>query len=294
MKRFISLFVILGLFVSVHAISPYLLIGNLSGNISSVKTDLVQALQANGFDVIGTYNPSNNSDFRVIVYTNDALINICKKIEDRGMLAAALKIGIRNHKGKIQVTMLNPEYLFYAYLRDGMERSEIKTGAMKIDNQAKTAMKTIASQMEPFGGDVEKNDLKKYKYMMGMPKFDSPVELKEFSSFSKGVQTISKNLNAKKGHTVKVYEIIDEQKQVAVFGVGLLDPDKGEAHFLSIIGEKNIAAMPYEIILQGDKASILHGRYRFASHWPTLTMGTFTKIMSSPGDVEEFLRDLTE
>ncbi len=76
--------------------------------------------------------------------------------------------------------------------------------------------------------------------------------------------------------------------------MGLLDPDKGEAHFLSIIGEKHIAAMPYEIIVRGNKAIILHGRYRFASHWPELTMGTFTKIMSSPGDVEEFLKGLTE
>ena len=52
--------------------------------------------------------------------------------------------------------------------------------------------------------------------------------------------------------------------------------------------------MPYEIILQGNKATMLHGRYRLALHWPELTMGTFMKIMSTPGDTEDTLEALCE
>ena len=52
--------------------------------------------------------------------------------------------------------------------------------------------------------------------------------------------------------------------------------------------------MPYEIILQGKTASILHGRYRIALHWPELTMGTFMKIMSTPGDIKNTMQGLTE
>jgi len=37
-----------------------------------------------------------------------------------------------------------------------------------------------------------------------------------------------------------------------------------------------------------------HGRYRIALHWPDLTMGTCTKIMSTPGDIEAALRGLTK
>ena len=76
--------------------------------------------------------------------------------------------------------------------------------------------------------------------------------------------------------------------------MGFHDEKKGESRFLSIIGEKHIAAMPYEVILQGNVATILHGRFRFALYWPELTMGTFTKIMSTPGDVEKFLKGLVE
>jgi len=190
--------------------------------------------------------------------------------------------------------MLNPEYLFYAYMRDKMDDAGRESKMLAISSQAVAAMKKIGTDMTPFGGDLSKKELKDYKYMVGMPKFDDPVLLKEFESFQKGLNTITKNLEAGKGNTVKVYGITDPGNEIAIIGVGLLDPDKGEGHFLPIIGEENIAAMPYEIVLNGNKATILHGRFRFASHWPELTMGTFTKIMSSPGDVEEMLKGLTE
>jgi len=121
-----------------------------------------------------------------------------------------------------------------------------------------------------------------------------PVELNEFSSFEQGVKTIQNNLAAKKGNTVKVYELIFKDKQIAVFGIGLLDPEEGEAAFLPTIGEDHVAAMPYEIILQGDEATMLHGKYRFALLWPELSMGTFMKIVSTPGNVEDFMEELTE
>jgi hypothetical protein len=39
---------------------------------------------------------------------------------------------------------------------------------------------------------------------------------------------------------------------------------------------------------------MLHGRFRIALHWPELTMGTFMKIMSTPGNIEEFMEGITE
>lgn len=279
---------------SLFAIAPYYLVADVEGDLSTVESNIASALEAQGFSVIGKYNPESKSDKLVLVYSSQNLQNICSKVSDRGMLAAALKIGIWERQGKIRVTMLNPAYLFLAYLREDAEQGAMKGALEKINASAIAAMKTIGTTMKPFGGDLEKKKLMEYKYMMGMPKFDAPVELNEFSSFKSAVATINANLAKKKGASLKVYEIIDEEKEIAVFGVGFLDKEKGEGHFLPIIGEKHIAAMPYEIIVQGKQATMLHGRFRFASHWPELTMGTFTKIMSSPGDVEDFMRALTE
>jgi len=279
---------------TLQAISPYYLVADVSGDLKTVETSVINALEAEGFSIIGKYSPANNGDQRVIVYSSPELQQLCGTVDDRGLMAAALKVAIWNRDGKVRVTMLNPEYLFYVYLRDEMDKSSLNSGLMKIHAKASAALKTIGTTMKPFGGDLEKKDLKKYKYMMGMPKFDAPVELREFDSFQQGLNTIQMNLSQKVGSTVKVFEIVNEENQTALFGVGLMDKEEGEAHFLPIVGEKQIAAMPYEIMLQGNTATILHGRFRFASHWPELTMGTFTKIMSSPGDVKDFLKALTE
>jgi hypothetical protein len=95
-----------------------------------------------------------------------------------------------------------------------------------------------------------------------------------------------------KGSTKLVYQLKFSGDQIAVYGVALLDATTGEGHFLPIIDNSHLAAMPYEIILQGKTATILHGRYRLAVHWPELTMGTFMKIMSTPGEIEDTLKAL--
>jgi len=79
-----------------------------------------------------------------------------------------------------------------------------------------------------------------------------------------------------------------------VIGIALMDKENGEAKFLPIIGEENIAAMPYEIILQNNTVTMLPGRYRIALNWPDLSMGTFMKIMSTPNDIKDMMKSLTE
>jgi hypothetical protein len=42
----------------------------------------------------------------------------------------------------------------------------------------------------------------------------------------------------------------------------------------------------------GNEVHMLHGRYRIALSFPDLTMGTFGKIMSTPGNIEELLEQV--
>lgn len=286
----IGMFMVMGsLFVS--GISPYLRIADLTGSMDDATEKAISVLSDEGYEIIGKYQPGRDPDHYVVVFTNEKIKTLCKRSEDRGMLAAAMKVGFQREEGKINVTLLNPEYLFYAYFRDKMNEPSFKSSALGISSEIKSSMKGVGTTMQPFGGDLSIKDLIKYHYMVGMPHFDDPVKLTEFDSFKYGLTTIQKNLTAN-SNTLKVYEIIDKQNNIAVFGVGLPDKEEGEAHFLPIIGESHVAAMPYEIILQNKKATMLHGRYRFALHWPELTMKTFTKIMSSPGDVEDAMKAL--
>ncbi|MCF8367523.1 MAG: hypothetical protein K9G76_00680 [Bacteroidales bacterium] len=284
-------FLCLSLFAQ-DKIPPYFKVGSTDATLAKTTDAVVAALENNGFEVIGSYNPEGKDGFKVIAYTNTKLQNIVLNAKDRGIMAGILKIGIREKDDLTIISMLNPTYLFYAYLGDDADKYLKELEAVSKD--AKNAMKSFGSELTGFGGEEKPDDLKDYHYMAFMPYFDDPVELNKFSSFEEGLKIIRKNLEMKKGNTLKVYELVREDKKMAVFGVGLLDKEEGEAHFLPIIGEDNIAAMPYEIVLMDNEASMLHGKYRFALHWPELSMSQFMKIMSTPGDVEKFLEALTQ
>ena len=272
-------------------IPPYYNGGNISGGIDAVSKTVISAVKAKGFEVIGNYKPKGSKYLRVIVFTRKDLQMVCNSVKDRGLLAAALKVGLKRiDDGKTLVTLLNPEYLFYGYLRDAVKKN--KTALMKVDKDAKDAIKSIDNKLIGFGGKIDKDDLKEYHYMAFMPYFSDPVTVGEFDSFKAGYTKIKKNLESNKGGAVKVYEIYKPNSKTVVFGVGMLDKEDGEAFFLPIIGEKNLAALPYEIILTDKKATILHGKFRFALLWPELSMSEFMKIVSTPGYVEDLMEDL--
>jgi len=293
MKRLLFVFVLSIVFSnSIWSISPFYKLAEKEAPLLEVENKIKEALKIAGFEILSSYKTANNENFRVIVFTNAKLKELALSYPDRGALAVAQKVGLIHKNGKTIVSLLNPTYMFHAYFQEDFEK---KKNELAAETKAiKKVFSDIDFTLTPFGGDVSADDLHDYQYMMGMPEFSDPVKLNTYDSFAEGLKTIRKNLAAKTGNTVKVYELVFPDKKIAVFGVGLLDAEKGEKKFLSIIGEDHLAAMPYEIILQDNKATMLHGRFRFALYWPELTMGTFTKIMSTPGDVEDFMEAITE
>ncbi len=138
------------------------------------------------------------------------------------------------------------------------------------------------------------NELKYFRILVNYPSFEEPIILNEFASFDEGLETIQKNLQARKGNAVKVYQQIFKDKKTAVFGIGLLDPNRGETTFLKALGEDNIAALPYEIILEDNKASILDGKFWFPFYWSNLSMKELKAIRRVPNDVEYIMKGLTK
>ena len=270
----------------------YFQVGTSSESMESVAGTVRSALENSGFRIIGEYNPANSDSLYAICYTRKDLEEIALSFAERGALASALKIGLKKNDDYLKISMINPMYLFYGYFIDGIDKKE--SALLKISEDAKSALKDVGSEFKPFGGELSKEKLQKYHYKVMMPYFKDAEELNEFDSFEEGLKVIRGNLEKGKGNTKNVYELVYADKKVAVFGVGLLNVEDGESQFLPIIGEDHIAAMPYEIILQGNEATILPGRFRIALHWPELTMGTFMKIMSTPGDIKNTLQGLTE
>ena len=290
----IWLSVFLGLAIGTNAqvmLSPYTGV-YASGNMTDVSSKVEAALQDGNFEVIGKYNVAGHKNLEVICFTRADLKKTSSFFDDRGALASVLKIGIREDAGKIEVSLTNPVYMFYAYFGD--DYKDQAPALKKIDKDAKDILVNTFGALTNFGGELEVENLKEYHYKVMMPYFDDPEVLEEYDSFEKGLEFIRKKIAASGKDIQSVYEVVIPEKQMAVFGIGILHPEVGEGVFLPIIGERHISAMPYEIILQGNEVSMLQGKYRLALYWPELTMGEFMKIMSTPGDIEEVMESITE
>ena len=278
--------------VDAQEISPYVSVGEVPNSLEETEKTVVDALVKSGFEILGQYHVENNQTLKVIVYSRKDLQQITLKVKDRGALAAALKVGLKADGPGTHISYINPEYLFQAYLRNSYDAHA--KGLDKITADVKAALSPLGNENKEFGGSMTVEELREYHYKIMMPYFSDPVTLKEFGSFEEGVKTIENNLKSKKGNAELVYSLKFNDQKTAVFGIGFLDDEKGEKQFLPIIGESHLAAMPYEIIIQGKTATMLHGRYRLAVHWPELSMGTFMKIRSTPGDYKDLFEGLCE
>ena len=128
-----------------------------------------------------------------------------------------------------------------------------------------------------------------------MPYFEDIVELAKFSSYDAAINKIEANLKSN-SNTQKVYRIDYPGKNLTLYGVGL-SGKKGEEHFMPIIDidkQKHTAFLPYELLVNDKEVVMLHGRFRIAVSFPDLGMVTFTKIMSTPGDIEDLMKSLTK
>lgn len=293
MKQFILsaiVCVMFGFYSVGQDLSPYIKVGETKISINDATKEVIKVLKDNSFTVLGTYNPSNKSSLAIVAFTRNDIKNTVIKVKDRGALAAIMKVGLVEKEGKVVISYTNPDYIFRAYLANNYDT--FKSVFIKFSEDIRMSLSYFGNEFTPFGGSVKANKLGTYHYKILMPYFTDPIELNEFASFQEGLEIITKNLEAKKGNTLSIYKLVYSDQNVAVFGVGLKSKEDGESYFLPKIGEDHVAALPYEIILQDNKATMLHGKYRIALHWPELKMGTFMKIMNTPGDIEDTLKAL--
>jgi len=285
-----SVLMLVGISSSAQELQPFFEVGQFDKTIPELTKQVESNLTNAGYEILGSYHPENKNTLFVLCFTSNSLKQFSLLFPDRGALAAVLKVGFIRTQGKTTLSIVNPEYMFFAYYGQQLNGHE---EALKAQSKEVTDLFGKMGKLMPFGGSVDQKRLEHYHYKMMMPYFDDPDELAEFNSFEEGLRVIQKNLNNQKGNTHMVYRLLFPKQKIAVFGVALLDPETGESDFLPTIGESHIAAMPYEIILQGKKATSLAGKYRIALFWPELGMGTFMKIIKTPGRIEDAMSALT-
>ena len=73
--------------------------------------------------------------------------------------------------------------------------------------------------------------------------------------------------------------------------------DKTIMEKIDVHGTRHTAHLPYEILVSGEKAYTLSGKFRIALSFPDLSMmgaGSFMEIMDAPPAIKDSLSALTE
>ncbi|MEJ2270249.1 MAG: hypothetical protein P8Y08_12490 [Desulfobulbaceae bacterium] len=293
-KTKISLFIVLlvlALFSMAQAevLKPFVLGKTPPGSMADVVEYAKAQLTDQGFTIVGSYVPFPAA---TVICASLPELSAAAAAAENGGFGAAQRVAVTEVNGALQLSYMNPAYLGTAY------------GLGKLESVSAKLAAALGHEQE-FGAEgvkEEKLGPGKYHYKMLMPYFDDIDVLNTYPDYETGVNTVEANLAAGKGGTVKVYRIDLPGKDISVFGVGITQgdgPDSGDKdtdkEILDIIDFQEIRStpyLPYEIMVQGNQALALRGRYRIAVHFPDTSMAGahgFTKIMSSPGGIKKAL-----
>lgn len=295
--KIILLFLLPFHLITAQNLSPYIVGFETSETISIVSKKLTDNLEKNGIKVVGNYQASNDKNRFIIVFSSTELENAVKKTGGLTGFAATLRIGITSENGKTIVSYTNPTYWGNAYFRKDFVK--VSSYYANISKHLESAMKASGTFIgKQFGSKkgLSTQELHKYHYMMGMPYFDDTVKLGEFSNYTAAVAKIDSSIKKGVPDVKMVYKVSIPGQELTLYGFAL-SGENGEGKFMPIIdvnNPKHTAFLPYEVLVIGNKVQILHGRYRIALSFPDLTMGTFSKIMSTPGNIENILKQVVK
>ncbi|MFY9151366.1 MAG: hypothetical protein WAO52_05075 [Prolixibacteraceae bacterium] len=283
--------------LSAQNLKPYILAFETGESISEIQAKIESALKNNGIQVVGKYQPASDKNRSLIILSSPELQNAVKKVGGLTGFAATLRIGITLENGKTLVSYTNPVYWGNAFFRNDFEK--VSASYATLNTNLEKSMKECGSfSGKQFGSEkgLSVADIRKYHYMMGMPYFDDTVELQDFDSYQSALAKVESSITSGVQHLKLVYKVAIPDRNLTLYGFALSGPE-GESKFLPVIdinNPKHTAFLPYEVLVADDKVLMLHGRYRIAVSFPDLTMGTFSKIMSTPGAIEDQLKQLVK
>ncbi len=263
-------------------LKPYILGNTPAGNMAQVVAATEQALQAHGFQVVGSYSPYPTAT--VICATDHELETQAAKVRHGGF-GVAERVAVTDVGGKLQVSYSNPAYVGTAY-------------GLGMLPQTSAALKAALGDQQAFGAKgMKPSDLKpgEYHYAFGMPYFNDVNLLKRYPSHAAAVAAINHNLAIGVDGDHKVYQINIPGTKITVFGVAITKGPGADAHVMKIIDFKKLrstAHLPYEMMVDGRKVIALRARYRIAVDFPDLSMfgdHGFTHIMTAPYGIKKAL-----
>jgi len=231
--------------VSAYFIAKYLTLNELKSK-----------LKKNGFEILAI--DEIYKDYVVITVTNEELKNT-------NSFTSALHISVNSGK---EIRVQNPNYFGAAFLQE-----KYKYGIFN---------KTMTSLLEVFAGNMytmkdkkKFSDLASYNFMLGMPNFDDVVTLYSDENIlnkldlNDSIDCISYRLELPNGSVLVGHKL---KKETYNF-------------FKKINAEDYVSMFPYEVMIEGNNAYMLHPKYYLPLSLPFVSMTDFMKIASAPLEI---------
>ena len=183
------------LLCSGQTLKPYILGAENNFTLEESKSTLMTGLVNNGFEVVGEYAPAKNPQSWVVVITHPELLQAVQKVGGLASLASVLRVGISKEGASTFVTSMNPVYWANAYFRT--DYSKVEGEILSITDKLSSAFEALSGfSGQPYGSKkgITDKDLHKYRYMVGMPRFDDTNLLASFQSYHEAIETIESQL----------------------------------------------------------------------------------------------------
>ncbi|GAF03949.1 hypothetical protein [Saccharicrinis fermentans] len=292
MKRVIVSTIWVMLFLSVSAVKPYCLLGESSKTVHQLTAEVTQLLMESDFEVLGLYHPNNNENLCVVVFTCDELSSMATSVTDKGAFGTTLKIGLVGSEGKTDVTFLNPHYLKHAYFGSTTNRDEVMRMTAITDSLVKEALRPIGDHPVYYGSDMEEDELSTYHFLPFLPRYHDVVVLDEYLDYEEAVVAIKDKLLHGGDNCELVYELVFEDKEISVLGLAFYGKDNPDEEMLALMGVDCVSSMPIEILVQGDKAYMLDGRYRIPLFKSDLSKWKVFRLAGIAADMKSCVKKL--
>ncbi len=159
---------------------------------------------------------------------------------------------------------------------------------LQDDNSPEVSKNITAKLSADFGKlsgsdcKLEDDDISDYHFMMGMPYYEDMIEIASGEGLDKILES--------KAKSNIVFKLRLENS--TLYGVAMNTEDGEKTYVPAIEANKHSAFLPYMVLIEDNKAKILHGKFYLAIANPDLSMGDFMNISSAPGDIEDYMTEL--
>lgn len=258
---------------------PYVLASQEAATITEKADGVKQALMAGGFEIAGEYAPYAGA--HILVVTSADLKKVAAA-SDFGGYGAGVRVALTQVNDQVQIAYTTPLYMQHIYRMKG-----------DLSGVAVALGKALGKQKD-FGMQegLTAEKLSGYHYMFGMPYYDDHIELLAYADHQSALDKVENGLAVSKAVS-RVYRIDIPGKQESVFGVAIVEGKGADKTVMAATDTgdlRHTPHLPYELLVSGNKAYILHGKFRIAQSFPDLGMGTFMKISGAPNAIEETIK----